>query len=93
MWSQVVFPSPPPRYVPSSLSRKGFSIPIFQLFTLARRFASNFVSQLVFLALRPVDVSMCKKDSLAGLEPTISTSIVRRLTVEPPGATATVWNN
>ena len=32
--------------------------------------------------------SMCKKESLAGLEPTISTSIVARLTIESPGTPA-----
>ena len=37
------FPSPP-RYMPSFLSRVGFSIPTFQPFFYARRFSSNFAN-------------------------------------------------
>ena len=84
LWSLV--PSlPPPRYVPSFLSRTGYSIPTFRLFMLVdlhRILAAHSHS-------RAFGLSTCKEESVVrflNLRP--PASIVTRLTIGAPGTPA-----
>ena len=75
-----VLPSSP-RYVPSFLSRIGFSVITFQLFML-----DEICIEFRQSRSHGFDPSSCHEEkSLAGFEPTTSTSIVTLLIVEPPG--------
>ena len=72
----------PLRYVPSILSRIGFSIPTLQHFTIVE------LHQILPTRSRTFGQSICKKEPLAALNPTSSTTIVTRLTSQPPGTPA-----